>query len=1280
MSKNVIHNFDLSIKNSADIKSSEELTKAIIKELAKVSQEMNQQKDIVQLWQEQKNQNAIAVANSSSLPEGGATDNEKLTLVSNTPSASGEIVKDAIPSGIMSIPNALIGGGVADNTSGTIMTSATSVNTTSPTSGMENNSVNLNNGITTQTYANVSAQQTLTVPQILQTNEPTIEVVKAEIKKKLDAAIAANDTTTINYWTSISKAFGEGATVQDFDGKPNDMLFTQMYAILKQSNSGSIATQNFDWDIVRKKMIESIDTNILSGKISEKSKNRWITIQKQLMDDKTNVANLFEQYDELFLLLKEVEGLDALPNTITITTKTKIYPNLSADKLYAAIGKKDVYVFLKEISDIQGSVVNKSAVKIKNTEARSFIIGESLEFFLDEKFVNQNLYKKENTNWIVRNIQNKKDEGIVFVDKGTSLSYNFDTAGVYRIDAYENNATINGNKNARASTFIQLEIVTQQIVIKSPFKESVTRTSVKEQLFKVALKYPKVQPLNPLKLYYQVETKTANTRTKISEERELSPTGIIKLAMPDLGEYKIKVSSKDQYALAHEYKINAIKNEVTSIGQVEKTSNNGIFLLGDKNSTLTLEAKTFRINPGTDEEKEDVKWIIYDANNKPYLPPETVILTKNKDPKKTYFHQWGFYNVPIPQKVGHYTVEAYSDIQKGTKAKSVFKMKVMQPQVTEAYWAFSGGSKKRLSGFEGESNWIKANIPYYSNRTVRIYFYLDTIKTNYYCDVITNENGEIFEKIKFDSDFKTSIGFQNSKAKIGFRVLGIQNGKPYPFKTPANYKSDTVLSVTTDTKILDAYFMYDGNRVTVEDEIPFDKKGTTVTIVAKTQNMAGKDIVLTAHKVGKEPVFRHRVIVNSEGVATTKFDIMSAKGLKNGAVNKYYVGIEGYPTKHLTDKMINMVVGSGKTNESKKGIIDENNPQLIWGSKVSKEFRIKVVEIAKKLKVDPNWIMIIIAKETILTFDPHIDNGVGYVGLIQFSEDSAGEVGTTQAELKRMTAETQLNYVEKRFEKLGKKGYKSLTDLYLAVLNPTSVGQGDKDSNVLWTSKRMAYYNNASYHKEKGEYDHKIIKKGKTKRGFDEGTTYMWEVREELEIIEREGQKFEKMLKALPLELKYKNWDLKEITSGYGKRDVEVGSKFHKGLDFNYSGGGDTDIGAPVFSTHDGFIYKLKDDASGTTGRFVVIRSEDNSFQTRYLHLSKVFIKQDEKIKKGQKIGELGGSYNGKEKGGDINAHLHYEIMTLEKKGKENVYNQIDPTEGHGKNKAYVIDPQDWIK
>jgi hypothetical protein len=1108
MSKNAIHNFNLSIKNSADIKSSEHLTEAILKELAKVSKEMSQQKDIVQVWQEQQTLNTAAIVNNSGTSIGkGATNttaekSEKQIAVNTTSSvAEGTIANLNVSTGggTNGVPqllgttssvsetrtstlNASIGEGVADTTGGTTMSSPTSANITSPISGAENNASDLSSDITTQTYANVAAQQTLTVPQMLQTNsrEPTIEVVRAEIKKKLEIARIANDMDAITYWTGIFKAFDEGAKVQDFYGQPNNMLFTEMYAMLKQSNS-VIQSQNFNWEIVREKMIRSIDANILNGKISKGSKSRWEIIKKQLNDNSINVANLFEQYDELFLLLKEVEGLDALPNTITITTKTKIYPNLSADNLYANIGKEAVYVFLKEINnqEVQGSAVNKGAVKIKNTETTSFIVGESLEFFLDENFIKQNIFQKQNINWVVYNSKKKNDKGTIFINEGTSFSYNFDTAGTYKVEAYGNKPGANTKKNAGLSAFVELKIIAQKITITSSgiTKDGLTRASATEQLFKVTLKNPEIKTLNPLKLYYQVESKTVNKITVISEEQELDSTGIVKFSMPNLGEYCIKVTSKDQYELNKEYKINAIKNEVTSICQAKKALNKGTYLLGNPNNTLTLEAKTFKINPATDDEKENVKWIIYDSNNKPYLPTGSVVLTDDKNPKKMYLQKWSSFMVPLPKKEGQYTVEAYSDVKQGVKAKTVFNIEMIQAQITEAYWASSGGSKKEVSGFEGESNWIKASIPYYSNQTVRIYVYLNTIKTKYYCDVKTNENGAIFKEIKFDSNFKKLTGFQNRKnAKIGFKMLGIQNGNPYLFKTLANYEFDTALSVTTNVKILDAYFMYEGSRVTTKDEIPFNKKGTTVTIVAKTQNMVGKEIVLTAHKIGEKPAFRNKITVNSEGLAITSFVIMPAKGLKNGVINKYYVGVEGYSTKHLTDKMINMVVGGKKTTN------------LTWGSLVNQKFREKVIEICEDLWPEntiemANGLMAVMYRETNTSFAANQlagykslisrdlmtvkdfennnrktgERGSRAVGLIQFTQaalvsmkefkngEGFDKLHALKLSYAKMTELEQLEKVRKYFKNVARLP-KVPEDIYVAVFSPGFVGKESTDT------------------------------------------------------------------------------------------------------------------------------------------------------------------------------------------------------------------------------------------
>lgn len=1065
MNKNAIHNFNISIQNSTAIKSSEDLTQTIITELAKVSREMNQQKDIEQLWLEQKSQNAASLiaeearVNSIVSSEGGIVDTIK--SFGTTPSVYDTTTFSS------SVP---IGGGAADDSAGRMtMRSATSDNTTPPVMGAEDSSLDFSNA-TSQLYTNVREQQTLSVPQMFQTsnNEPAIETVKEAIQKKLDVAKQVNDPIAIDYWTKISKAFEEGLVAADFDGKPDHLLFTEMYKVLKQSGQIVATVQNFNWEIIRKKMVESIDANILNGIISEVSKKRWETIRDQLKNDTTNVANLFEQYDELFLLLREIEGLDALPTTITIMTKTKVYPNLSADRLYAEIGKEAVYVFLKEISyeDVQGNAVKKGAVKIKNTNASSFIVGESLEFFLDETLIVQNGYISKGINWIVyKQRKGKKDEETIFEDEGTSFSYNFDTEGTYKIEAYGREHGANNKKSKKSFAFAEVKIVAQEIVI-TPLafiKGGLVRPSKKELLFQTSLKYPKVKTLNPLKLYYQVETKLVNKEIKISKEQEVDSSGIIKLIMPELGTYKIKVISKDQYALAGQTEIVAIKNEVTSIGQAKGAPNKNVFLLGGLSAPLFLEVKNFKI-PATNAEKMDVKWIVYDSNNKPYLPSGDVWFTEDGIPKRTHLQKWESFTMVIPDKEGHYTVEAFSDTAKGANAKATFKMQVQRPQVAEAYWAYSNGDKKKISGFSGEVNHVRASIPGYENQKVRVKFYLnDSKEPYYYSDTKTNENGEINKVIVFDDAFQKRFKVQEGKtAKISFKLMGIQNDKLYPFKKNTNVSTAAVLNVATGAKITDAYFQYDGKRVTAEDQISLSYSGEYVTIIAKTQNMIGKEMVLTAHKVGEEPIFRGNAKVDSEGNASGTFKITRLKGTKIGEKMSYYVGIEGYSTKHLGYKGLNVVV-----RELKKTI--DNNLGLIWGAKVSVEFRKKVVQICKELwgeesKLEmANQLMICMNVET----EGKFTADVGYpeaTGLIQFTESAIAEMNRihkktkytgpdykdkqlTKNDLKDMTEIRQLDFVKLYFQ-MHLERYKRIInnaeDMYMAIFAPIGVGkQGD---------------------------------------------------------------------------------------------------------------------------------------------------------------------------------------------------------------------------------------------
>ncbi|PPC95727.1 MAG: hypothetical protein CTY32_08600 [Methylotenera sp.] len=135
------------------------------------------------------------------------------------------------------------------------------------------------------------------------------------------------------------------------------------------------------------------------------------------------------------------------------------------------------------------------------------------------------------------------------------------------------------------------------------------------------------------------------------------------------------------------------------------------------------------------------------------------------------------------------------------------------------------------------------------------------------------------------------------------------------------------------------------------------------------------------------------------------------------------------------------------------------NGQLIWGTRVNQEFRAKVREICKRLRINPNWLMAVMAFETGETFSPSARNPRGSAtGLIQFVESTARGLGTTTSALASMTAVQQLDFVDKYFKSYAPR-IKNLGDCYMAVLWPMAIGK--PDTFVMWTStgQYQAEYN-----------------------------------------------------------------------------------------------------------------------------------------------------------------------------------------------------------------------------
>ncbi|WP_163444580.1 TIGR02594 family protein [Flavobacterium columnare] len=136
--------------------------------------------------------------------------------------------------------------------------------------------------------------------------------------------------------------------------------------------------------------------------------------------------------------------------------------------------------------------------------------------------------------------------------------------------------------------------------------------------------------------------------------------------------------------------------------------------------------------------------------------------------------------------------------------------------------------------------------------------------------------------------------------------------------------------------------------------------------------------------------------------------------------------------------------------EEKKGgcFCKQEENQFYWSDKLTCDQRKKVLEVCQELwgeknkKEKASQLMSIMYIETNKTFSSSADNGIGFSGLIQFNDAAAKGVGTTRAELKKMTFIKQMDYVKAYFMKR-KDELNTMTDMYLLVMKPSAVGKGN---------------------------------------------------------------------------------------------------------------------------------------------------------------------------------------------------------------------------------------------
>jgi len=122
------------------------------------------------------------------------------------------------------------------------------------------------------------------------------------------------------------------------------------------------------------------------------------------------------------------------------------------------------------------------------------------------------------------------------------------------------------------------------------------------------------------------------------------------------------------------------------------------------------------------------------------------------------------------------------------------------------------------------------------------------------------------------------------------------------------------------------------------------------------------------------------------------------------------------------------------------------------------------------------------------------------------------------------------------------------------------------------------------------------------------------------------------LLQSIPAIQPISNIDLKHMPYGYGPRidPIYKTPAFHDGLDFA------APIGTDVYATGDGSVAE-NDLQKGGLGKMIMI-DHGFGYTTTYAHLSEIFVKIGQKVKRGQLIGAVGNT------GKSTGAHLHYSV------------------------------------
>jgi murein DD-endopeptidase MepM/ murein hydrolase activator NlpD len=182
------------------------------------------------------------------------------------------------------------------------------------------------------------------------------------------------------------------------------------------------------------------------------------------------------------------------------------------------------------------------------------------------------------------------------------------------------------------------------------------------------------------------------------------------------------------------------------------------------------------------------------------------------------------------------------------------------------------------------------------------------------------------------------------------------------------------------------------------------------------------------------------------------------------------------------------------------------------------------------------------------------------------------------------------------------------------------------------SSVREAGYGGINRYRELEGYDNSELMVTSMKQ-LDRLTKKMYVQSKSFDEITKLATNKSQMLASIPAIQPISNKDLRRIASGFGYRihPIYKTNKMHEGIDFT------APIGTDIYATGNGVVRTVEYNGRGF-GNHVVI-SHGYGYETIYAHMSKIKVRQGQRVKRGDIIGLVGSS------GTSTAPHLHYEVV-----------------------------------